>query len=82
MRMYLDLIHKILKYAESNADGENRCVPEFDVFCPEDVDYHVLLCEQAGFLTAKMDGTIKGTRKPSRSIIHLTWKGQMEVRKL
>ncbi len=81
MKRYMDLIHKILEYAEEHADGgDSTCIPEFEEGCcytAKDVDYHIKLCQQAGLLTANESNQkhIKGTRKWAVTIVDLTWFG-------
>lgn len=76
MKRSTDLIVQILLYAEEHADnGESRCVPKFENATPPIVDYHIMLCEEAGLLRSETAKCPQGSRKPVRSIIHLTWDG-------
>ena len=83
MKMHDDLIHRILRYAEKHADGGiTRCIPEFPCYDENEIDYHLQLCEEAGYLRIKVTGTFIKTGKDANSIIQLTWLGQSYLREL
>jgi hypothetical protein len=79
----MDLILKILQFAETNADGgQTRCVPstndlpDFDEIEDKDIQYHIGLCHQAGFLEVeRTTKVVPNTVIPWYRIIHLTWEG-------
>ena len=65
MKRYMNLIQKILQYAECYATGQNMATPEIDGYTLAQVTYHIDLCEQAGFLR-------------QYSMV-LTWQGHEEL---
>ena len=69
MKRCMSLIHLVLEYAEKEATGGLLAPPRLPGHSEEQVEYHVLLCEQAGFLT-----TSEGY------ILHLTWRGHEELK--
>lgn len=74
MKMHNDLLARILEYAEKYADdGETRCFPSIPCYTAKEVNYHLLLCQEAGFLEAEEIGD-------RLSIIRLTYDGQMKLR--
>ena len=70
------LIKAILKYIEENGQRDRFIdPPEFPHFTKDQVEYHLDLCHQAGFITATrtIGGIFPGV---------LTYVGQMELRRL
>ena len=64
-----ELILLILRYTRENSTGRRLLPdPDFEGFTREQVQYHIRLCDQAGYLTVRQSG------RRSR-IIELTWKG-------
>lgn len=74
MKMHNALIKQLLKYCEKNAPGPRGFLfhPDIDGFSTEQVEYHVRLCSQAGFLLLNQTG----------HMIELTYDGQIELRRL
>ncbi|MDE0534346.1 MAG: DUF2513 domain-containing protein [Albidovulum sp.] len=73
MKRQMKLIFQILKYAEANVhNGEPAPMPEFDEYSRSEVEYHVKLCDQAGYIDYIHGG---GKRKAPVSIENLTWAG-------
>ncbi len=72
MKRDMELIYLILAYAEEHGDLNNRkrCVPNFDEYDPDYIDYHVRLCEEAGYLKASWPS---GNRRGH--VQRLTWQG-------
>ena len=71
MRRCMKLIRLILEYTEQNARYDRSInPPEFDDYSESQVQYHIELCEQAGYLTTVASGNY---------IEHLTWRGQEEL---
>ena len=72
------LIHKILQYAEEHADGYPIETPEFSGFSKEQINYHILLSHEAGWLRIKETGIdAHGVRY--YEMLNLTWNGQEEL---
>lgn len=65
MKRYMNLIHKLLQYAECYATGQPMPTPEIDGYTLDQVNYHIHLCEQAGFL--------------EQYCLVLTWLGHEEL---
>ena len=55
MRLSEQLIKGILEYIEQNDKGDGRPLadPELPDYTPAEVDYHIALCEQDGFITVQ-----------------------------
>lgn len=64
MKRYMTLIRAVLEYVECHGDSEFLSPPEVDGYTPAQVDYHIQLCEQAGYLETQ-------SGYPSA----LTWEG-------
>ena len=74
MKRKMKLIYKILKWAECNADGHPQPSPEMDGYRDPEINYHVGLCLQAGYLEAEYRPVDQTYR-----IIKLTWEGHNEL---
>ena len=70
MRREIGLIKLILKYVERNGTPDGRALnpPEFPDRTDEDIDYHMDLCAQAGYMTMER---VQTRMFPKR----LTWNG-------
>ena len=71
MKREMKLIGMILAYVEKSRIIGDIPLPEFDDYRNCEVEYHVKLCEEAGYLhirSSAHDG------KPE-SIIQMTWEG-------
>ena len=69
MDLHDELILLILRYTRENAISTRAMPdPDFEGFTREQVQYHIRLCDQAGYLVVRQSG------KRSR-IIELTWNG-------
>ena len=69
MKRYMLLIRAILEYVTVKSDGNDLAIPEIDGYTPDQVRYHVKLCEEAGFLDIIMDSQqVCGIRR-------ITWEG-------
>ena len=76
MRRDMGLVAKIMKYARENADGGNsKCFPDIVCFSHEEVNYHIKLCSQAGYVETERHGRVPGTSKHAFSIVDVTWLG-------
>lgn len=83
MKRHKSLIREILEYAEENADdGLSPCVPKVTCFTAHEIDYHIRLCAQAGFIEIEKRGSIKNTNLNAYSIKNLTWHGHEELDRL
>ena len=68
MKRDMKLIHLILDYMERKNDGDQSIpLPSFDDYTSSQVDYHVALCVQAGFLNKRK--------------LTLTWTGHDKLEK-
>ena len=72
MKLDEDLIKQLLKYCEKHSPGSRGFLfhPDIDGYSAEQVEYHVRLCSQAGFVLVNHTG----------HMTELTWQGQMELR--
>ena len=72
MKRHGKLILKILRYVRDNGNGKQLDLPDFHDFSGVQVEYHVRLCCQAGFLgvteTTGLDGSII-------MLNEVTWQG-------
>ena len=57
MKRYMELIIAILEYAEREGNGKLLSQPEIAGYTPEQINYHIQLCGEAGYLEA--EGTEK-----------------------
>ena len=78
MRLQKKLLHKILRYAEENATGQRLATPEFEDYKKHEVNYHIGLCYEAGFLHVHMDASPESDVAVYQ-IRNLTWKGHLEL---
>ena len=74
MKRDMQLIYKILRYAEERANGRRLDAPSCTDYSPEQVHYHIGLCEQAGYLEVALAGANPGG-PPYYVIVALTWSG-------
>ena len=70
MKRYMNLIRSILEYVECQEPDRLITHPEVNGYTPQQVKYHVGLCEEAGFIACS-DG--------SGLIQRLTWHGHEEL---
>ena len=71
MYRYMDLIKKILEYTVCHGDGRELALPEIHGHSPEEVRYHVKLCEEAGYL----DISVSESTAQVLFIVRITWQG-------
>ena len=74
MKRKMTLIHKILEWTESHADGDPKTPPEIQGYQDTEVNYHIGLCLQAGYLEADYQNSDQ-TSDQTYKIINLTWDG-------
>lgn len=80
MRLKRKLLHKILRYAEEHATGRKLAAPEFEDYSEQEVNYHIGLCHEAGFLHICNDSVTPGKEGvPTYYIQNLTWQGHLEL---
>lgn len=74
MRREMNLIRMILEYVEEKQVNSNSVpVPEFPDYRNCVVEYHVLLCREAGYLDVGVQG-----RSP-KGIFRMTWAGHEKL---
>ena len=79
MKRHRKLIFEILKYVESaKANGEKIPLPEFDDYNRHEVEYHVKLCEEAGYV----DLVVSAQDHSPEAIVRLTWNGHNALDRL
>lgn len=81
MKRYMDLICKILAFAEELDSTAGTFPPEISGYTAQQVHYHVQLCSEAGFLHAEEIKTVGSTYTRYR-ILSLTWQGQEKLLEL
>ena len=74
MKRKMKLIHKILEWAERYADGDPKPHPEMEEYGDAEINYHIGLCMQAGYLEAEYEPINRTYR-----IIYLTWDGHEKL---
>ena len=76
----MKLIFALLRHTEKKDSLEFTAVPEINGFTPQQVHYHVGLCEQANLLTVR---SISGADAPYPQYVigQLTWNGHEALEK-
>ena len=70
----MNLIRMILEYVEEKQSGPHKVsIPEFSDYRNCVVEYHVMLCQEAGYLEIIADG-----RSP-KSILRMRWAGHEKL---
>ena len=64
MKRKMELILRILFYAEEKASGSPLRPPRLTDYSPEEIKYHIRLCQEAGYLHLFQN-----------DILNLTWEG-------
>ena len=74
MKRHMQLIQQLLKHAECRGGGAGVHPPELAGYTDQQVQYHVGLCVQAGYIEATL---ISGKEEPYRRYLmgNLTWAG-------
>ena len=74
----MKLIRQILEYVEANGNGEPLDPPDIPDHTPIEVNYHIGLCAQAGYLEVTV---VSGKEERHRRyvIYELTWAGHEEL---
>ena len=71
MKRYMALIHIILGHIEQHGNGRLSPLLEVSGYTPEQAEYHLALCEEAGFIRPKA--------VPAGVAWLLTWQGHEEL---
>lgn len=78
MKRRMKLIGLILKHVEQAPHTGEIQIPEFQDYTRNEVEYHVTLCSEAGYLDIVVD-----PRDKTPVMIHrLTWEGHEALEKL
>ena len=74
MQRKMKLIYKLLEYVECHGTGEGLLPPEISGYTDTDVNYHIGLCNQAGYLEVE---DVSGKEEPFKryAMFNLTWAG-------
>jgi hypothetical protein len=72
MKRDLDLVRLILLEVEKNDNPVRPITVEAEGYSPDEISYHVMLLEQAGYLTANNSSHLRGISYAPKS---LTWDG-------
>ena len=74
MQRDINLIQWILEYVEQKTSLDYAPIPHCRKYTPEQMSYHIGLCQQAGYLDAEV---ISGAeeRFPRYEVGSLTWDG-------
>ena len=82
MRRDMDLIRRLLEYAEAKESIEPIPAPEIGGYYDDQIHYHLRLCQEAGYLRVEAMET-RGVGAPRRAvhyrIIELTWRGHEQL---
>ena len=78
MQRCMDLIFKLLEFTEEKNTCRPLPAPAIDGFTSEQIQYHVRLCDQAGYLTIDNEHAIG--KQPG--IVELTWHGHEMLEKM
>ncbi len=64
MKRHMELILRILRHAEQEGKGKPLPNPDFQEYPEEEIEYHIQLCKEAGYLHTS-----------HHKILNLTWNG-------
>ena len=81
MRRHMKLVRTVLEYAECHATGRGIPAPEAEGYSVIQVNYHIRLCGEAGFLRIE-DVMNMADDGPQYNILDLTWQGHEELGRL
>ncbi len=70
----MDLVLKLLEHLECHGTGREMAPPEIEGYTPGQVEYHVYLCRDAGF--------VQCNPVAPRNMVRLTWAGHEELERL
>ena len=77
MKRNMKLICKILSYVEGKKLGEEIQIPKFENYPQCEIDYHVQLCDEAGYLEIVLN-----EYKELAAIHRMTWAGHEKLEQL
>lgn len=78
MKRYMDLIREILRFVEREHCGESLEIRNLDGYTCRQIQYHIELCVEAGYLHAEQSRDHckdQHGRYPIMLIQRLTWQG-------
>ena len=81
MKRYMELICRLLAFAEGLESTGGTFPPEMSGFTPEQVHYHVQLCAEAGYLHVDKNAGV-GSPYLRHRIMSLTWQGHEKLQEL
>ena len=86
MKRDLELVMKILEFVEENSTLDQGVKVSLEGYDADQVDYHVLICEEAGFLVFSKrimpgQGSVRVVPNPE-FVGRLTWNGHDELSEL
>lgn len=70
----MKLIGAVLAHVETEQDNGGVTVPELPGYSPREIDHHVELCVEAGYLHASGSRATPGRVRYS-TLLRLTWTG-------
>ena len=76
MKRRMKLIYKILEWCETYADNSGQPPPDLEGYQQNEINYHIELCVEAGFLHADYQPVYQIWK-----IFRLTWNGHEELAK-
>ena len=81
MERHFSLIQWILEHIEQKSSIASSTIPTCKKYTPEQLHYHIGLCQQAGYIEAEI---VSGAeeRYPRYEVGSLTWKGHEELDRL
>lgn len=77
MPRYQKLIRLILEYVEEHGTGRPLAPPEFDEYTRTEINYHIGLCDQAGYLEVRKTSGNHPRYRP----VSLTWNGHEQLKR-
>ena len=74
MQRKMKLIYKLLEYMECHGRGEGLLPLEISGYTDAEVNYHIGLCQQAGYMEVQ---GVSGKEEPFKryAMLNLTWAG-------
>lgn len=73
MQLKESLIRQLLEYVECHGTGRPMYPPEIEGYTDEQVEYHIRLCDQAGFVMTSPNAR--------HAITQLTYEGHRALRR-
>ena len=83
MRRHMKLVRLLLEHAEAQCNGHWYNPPELKDYGASEVEYHVRLCQEAGYIVAQVVASPVVNGEPDRyQMGRLTWAGHEELDRL